>query len=46
MLDEQNCINCLFTQADAGEWRPCQLFPGELVAANGWCSSWTLKPAD
>ncbi len=40
---EQNCINCQFTQADAGEWRPCQLFPGKLVAANGWCSSWTLK---
>ncbi len=42
--DEQNCINCQFTQADTGDWRPCQLFPGKLVAANGWCSSWTLKP--
>jgi hypothetical protein len=42
--EAQNCINCLFVQADAGDWRPCQLFPGKRVAAEGWCASWTLKP--
>ncbi|MGB5734825.1 MAG: high-potential iron-sulfur protein [Thiohalocapsa sp.] len=41
--EEQNCINCQFVQADSGDWRPCTLFPGKLVAANGWCSSWTIK---
>jgi hypothetical protein len=42
--EAQNCTNCLFVQADAGDWRPCQLFPGKRVAANGWCASWMLKP--
>ncbi len=41
--EEQHCANCQFVQADAGEWRPCQLFPGKLVNENGWCASWTLK---
>lgn len=40
---EQNCANCQFIQADDGDWRPCQLFPGKAVAAAGWCASWTLK---
>jgi hypothetical protein len=42
--EEQNCANCQFIQADSGDWRPCQLFPGKSVAAAGWCASWTLKP--
>jgi hypothetical protein len=37
---EQFCHNCRFIQADSGEWRPCQIFPGKAVNANGWCSSW------
>jgi hypothetical protein len=40
---EQNCANCQFIQADSGEWRPCQLFPGKAVNENGWCASWNLK---
>jgi hypothetical protein len=40
---EQYCHNCRFVQADAGDWRPCQLFPGKAVNANGWCMSWTAK---
>jgi High potential iron-sulfur protein len=40
---EQYCHNCRFVQADAGDWRPCQLFPGKAVNANGWCLSWTAK---
>lgn len=39
----QNCANCQFIQAAEGEWRPCSLFPGKAVNANGWCASWTLK---
>ena len=41
--EQQTCANCQLIQTDAGEWRPCSLFPGKLVAANGWCSSWVLK---
>lgn len=41
--EEQHCANCQFVLADAGEWRPCSLFPGKAVNENGWCASWTLK---
>ena len=41
--EEQHCANCQFVLADAGEWRPCSLFPGKAVDENGWCASWTLK---
>ncbi len=41
--EEQHCANCQFVLADAGEWRPCSLFPGKAVSENGWCASWTLK---
>ena len=40
---DQDCTNCQFIQADAGDWRPCMLFPGKAVAAKGWCMSWTKK---
>lgn len=40
---DQFCDNCQFIQADSGDWRPCQLFPGKSVAAKGWCASWNLK---
>ena len=41
--EEQHCNNCQFVLADAGEWRPCSLFPGKAVHETGWCASWTLK---
>ncbi len=41
---EQNCANCALIQGEDGaEWRPCPIFPGKLVAANGWCSVWAPK---
>ena len=41
---EQNCANCALIQgADGDAWRPCQIFPGKLVAAAGWCSVWAPK---
>jgi hypothetical protein len=43
--DQQHCLTCMFMLADQGdaEWKGCSLFPGKLINANGWCSSWTLK---
>ena len=42
---EQNCTNCALVQgADGDEWRPCQIFPGKLINAKGWCSVWASKP--
>ena len=41
---EQNCANCALIQGNDGDaWRPCQIFPGKLVAAEGWCSVWAPK---
>ncbi len=43
---EQNCANCNLIQgADGEEWRPCAIFPGKAVAADGWCAAWVRKPA-
>ncbi|HEX5787354.1 MAG TPA: high-potential iron-sulfur protein [Woeseiaceae bacterium] len=42
--ENQNCANCALIQGEDGaEWRPCQIFPGKLVNANGWCSVWAPK---
>lgn len=42
---EQRCNNCLQLQGKAGDaWRPCNLFPGKLVNANGWCKVYIKKP--
>jgi High potential iron-sulfur protein len=41
----QHCGNCVQLQGEEGaEWRPCNLFPGKLVAVGGWCSAWSKKP--
>ena len=41
---DQTCANCALIQGDDGDaWRPCQIFPGKAVAANGWCSVWAPK---
>ena len=41
----QTCATCLQLTGEAdAEWRPCNLFPGKLVAAGGWCSVWAKKP--
>ena len=40
-----HCANCIQLQGkDGDEWRPCNLFPGKLVNANGWCKVWAPKP--
>lgn len=39
-----NCGNCLQLQGKAdSSYRPCGVFPGKLVAVDGWCSSWTAE---
>ena len=41
----QICDNCAQIQGEEGaEWRPCGIFPGKLVAAEGWCSVWVPMP--
>ena len=41
---DQTCANCALVQgADGDAWRPCQIFPGKLVNADGWCSVWAPK---
>ncbi len=40
----QTCSTCLQLQGTEGQpWRPCNLFPGMLVNANGWCKVWVPK---
>jgi hypothetical protein len=39
------CSNCLQIQGKEGDqWRPCNIFPGKAVNANGWCKVWVKKP--
>ena len=41
---DQTCANCALIQGNDGDaWRPCQIFPGKVVAAKGWCSVWAPK---
>ncbi|MDT0595079.1 high-potential iron-sulfur protein [Glaciecola petra] len=43
-VEGQYCENCMFIQGGEGEaWRPCQIFPGKVVAAKGWCTAWAKK---
>lgn len=40
----QTCANCIQIQGDSGDYLPCAIFPGKVVAAAGWCSVWAPKP--
>jgi hypothetical protein len=41
----QQCANCLQLGGKEGDaWRPCNLFPGKLVNAGGWCKVYVKKP--
>jgi hypothetical protein len=43
-VPNQHCANCSLLQGNDGdEWRPCQIFPGKVVSANGWCRVWAPK---
>jgi hypothetical protein len=42
---DQHCGSCLqLTGNDGDPWRPCNLFPGKLVNAGGWCKVYVKKP--
>ncbi|MBX2869533.1 MAG: high-potential iron-sulfur protein [Acidiferrobacterales bacterium] len=42
---DQICANCsLYAPDSKTEWGQCAIFPGKLVAAQGWCKSWVVKP--
>lgn len=41
---EQKCATCTLYQGKAdGKAGPCPLFPGNEVAAEGWCSAYVPK---
>ena len=41
---DQTCANCALIAGNDGDaWRPCQIFPGKVVNAAGWCSVWAPK---
>ena len=38
------CANCALYQGASGAPQgPCQIFPGQEVKAQGWCSSWSAQ---
>lgn len=38
---DARCANCTQFKGDAdAQWGPCNIFPGHVVNADGWCSSW------
>ena len=40
----QMCSTCMQLQGNAGDaYRPCNIFPGKAVNANGWCQVWVKK---
>jgi hypothetical protein len=41
---DQKCGSCMQLTGKVGDpWRPCNLFPGKLVNAEGWCKVWLKK---
>ncbi len=42
---EQRCGNCLQSKGKEGDaWVPCNLFPGKVVNAQGWCKAYVKRP--
>lgn len=41
--DGQVCANCQLYTDENGEWGKCSVFPGKLVAAQGWCNVWVPR---
>ena len=39
----KNCANCQLYTGGSAEWGPCAIFPGQEVAAKGWCTAWVAK---
>lgn len=41
----QFCDNCALYVKDNDGWGKCQMLPSGVVAAKGWCGSYSKKPA-
>lgn len=39
----QRCTNCALAGFSSAIRKPCELVPGKLVNANGWCAKWVKK---
>ncbi|TVQ30257.1 MAG: hypothetical protein EA370_13865 [Wenzhouxiangella sp.] len=40
----QICANCQLAQGDlTADWMGCSIFPGKLVAHDGWCNAWVQR---
>lgn len=45
-FSDRYCYNCaLYAGNRDDEWAKCSIFPGKLVAGQGWCSAWAPKQA-
>lgn len=43
-FSDRFCNNCaLYAGGADEEWAKCSIFPGKLVAGEGWCSAWVPK---
>lgn len=43
--DKQLCSGCSLYVDGADGWGPCAIFPGKVVAADGWCTAYAAKPS-
>ena len=45
-LSGRYCSNCaLYGGTAEKEWAKCSIFPGKVVAGQGWCNAWAPKPS-
>lgn len=42
--ENEFCHNCLQYKETEEGWGTCAIFPGKLVAADGWCNVWVAIP--
>ena len=43
-FSDRYCNNCaLYAGTADDEWAKCSIFPGKVVAGQGWCSAWAPK---
>jgi hypothetical protein len=41
----QLCSGCSLYTGGTDPWGGCAIFPGKLVAADGWCAAYAAKPS-
>ena len=42
-VEGQDCANCGLAGFSSAMRKPCQLVPGKLVNAGGWCDRWIAR---